>query len=237
MFRDQLSAAVATAPRNDLARLSQTLWQAWGQGLVDDAQASELSAAIEARKAPAAPGGSARRHVGSRPISGASIARRRRIGSTGMMPPQIASRFTISEAAALTVILERVAQDGRCELSIGQIAGRAGTCATVVKNAVREARKLGLIAVETRRVAYDRNRTNVITIVSAELATWIRLRVRKVEQGGGVRFAPTTRQVDSFLPEPTRHAGWTDWNSRGGDRKVWANHQTSVEARGRRISR
>ena len=128
-------------------------------------------------------------------------------------------------------ILERVAQDGRCELSVGQIAGRAGTCATIVKNAVREARKLGLIAVEARRVAYDRNRPNVITVVSAELATWIRLRARKAEQEGGVRFAPTTQQIDSLLPESPRRSARTARESDDGWRRwhQWRRQGRSVE--------
>lgn len=101
------------------------------------------------------------------------------------MPPAIAPRFTISEGAALTVILERVAQDGRCELSVGQVAGRAGTCATVVKNAVPEARRLGY-----RRLRPDgwlmtgTGRTSSRSS-RLEMATWIGLRGRKREPGGG----------------------------------------------------
>ena len=200
MYVEEIRRAVLATPRERLAEIQTALWKSWSAGAVSDDEATELSGLITARRSIAGPVGVVRRHVGSRPISSASIARRRRMASGGMMPPAIASRFTISEAAALTVILERVAQDGRCELSVGQIAGRAGTCATVVKNAVREARKLGLIAVEVRRVTYDRNRTNVITVVSAELATWIRLRSRKREPGGGVTFASTTQHTDSFSP-------------------------------------
>lgn len=228
MFVEEIRRAVMATPKERLPEIQAALWKSWSAGAVSDDDATDLSGLITARRSIPGPAAIQKRHVGSRPISSASIARRRRVASGGMMPPPIASRFTISEAAALTVILERVAQDGRCELSVGQIAGRAGTCATIVKNAVREARKLGLIAVEARRVAYDRNRTNVITVASAELATWIRLRSSKREPGGGGIFAPTTRQVDSFSPESTRHAGRTEWNSRGENRKVQANRHVMV---------
>ena len=229
MYIEEIRRAVLATPRERLADISAALWKSHAAGAVGDDDAQALAELIAARKVIPGPQPAARRHVGSRPISSASIARRRRVASGGMMPPQIACRFTISEAAALTVILERVAQDGRCELSVGQIAGRAGTCATIVKNAVREARKLGLIAVEARRVSYDRNRTNVITIVSAELSTWIRLRSRKCEAGGGVIFAPTTRHVDSFSPKLTGRTAWTKWNSRGANRKIWASRSRPRE--------
>ena len=69
----------------------------------------------------------------------------------------LACHFTMSEVAALTIVAEQVIQHGHCSLAVAAIAGRAGTCVTVVKNAIRYARRLGLLAVEERRVRYDRN--------------------------------------------------------------------------------
>jgi hypothetical protein len=46
---------------------------------------------------------------------------------------------------------------------------------TTVRNAIREARKLGLVTVEERRVTGFRNDTNVVRIVSAEWTAWLRL--------------------------------------------------------------
>ena len=140
---------------------------------------------IEARKVvPTVPTGPARR-VGSRPRSSASLERRRAWTGSGWMPPAIAARFTMGEAAAIGVIVAEIAARGRCELSIGAIAGRAGVCATIVRNALRQARTLGLLHVEERRVARDRNRSNVVTIVSRELELWVRTRARVERQGVG----------------------------------------------------
>ncbi len=118
------------------------------------------------------------------------------------------SRFTMGEAAAIGVIVAEIASRGRCELPIGAIAARAGVCATIVRNALRQARTLGLLHVEERRVARDRNRSNVVTIVSRELELWVRTRARAERQGGGCRSVlPTTNHILSSSARPTA-AAW-----------------------------
>ena len=79
-----------------------------------------------------------------------------------------------------SIVAEQVARRGFCDMTVGEIVGRAGCCATDVRNALRQAVRLGLVHVEARRVAYDRNRPKVVTIVSAEWSTWLRLHL-----GGG----------------------------------------------------
>jgi hypothetical protein len=64
------------------------------------------------------------------------------------------------------------------------IAARAGTCRTVVKNALREARRLGLVTITERRRRGQRSLTNVIHIISREWRDWI--------AKGGVRKSITT---------------------------------------------
>ena len=51
MFAEQLRRAVEAAPRAELARVSGLLWRAYAAGQVTEAEASELSGLIEARKA------------------------------------------------------------------------------------------------------------------------------------------------------------------------------------------
>ncbi len=46
---------------------------------------------------------------------------------------------------------------------------------TLVRNALREARALGLVTIEERRVAAWRNSTNVVRIVSVEWSGWLKL--------------------------------------------------------------
>ena len=67
MFADELRRAVEASPRMSLPKLSAVLWKAYAAGSVSEAQASELSDLIEARKALPTPKRPIRRRVGSRP--------------------------------------------------------------------------------------------------------------------------------------------------------------------------
>ena len=114
----------------------------------------------------------------------------------------MAAGFTQAENAALAVIIREIATTGHCGLPISAIAARAGVCATIVKRAVREARSSGLLHVEERRVAYDRNLPNVITSVSKELALWVRTRVRVEGQAPGGMSVPATTSL--YFSSPVR---------------------------------
>ena len=131
------------------------------------------------------------------------MERRRSWTGSGLLPPAIAARFTMGEAAAIGVIVAEIAKQGRCELYIGAIAARAGVCATIVRNALRQARTLGLLHIEARRVARDRNLPNVVTIISRELELWVRTRARVERQGSGCRSVlPTTNHILSNSTRP-----------------------------------
>lgn len=73
------------------------------------------------------------------------------------MPPQVASRFTLAEAAALAVIAQECAKDRDCLLTLGHIAALAGRCKRAVRNAVREAQALGVPLSDERRLSAFRS--------------------------------------------------------------------------------
>ena len=203
MFAEEIRRAVLAAPRHRLAEISAAVWKGYASGALAEDDAQKLAEEIEARKVVPAAAAPCRR-VGSRPRSSASLERRRAWTGSGWMPPAIASKFTMGEAAAIGVILAEVAARGRCELAIGAIAGRAGVCITVVKRALRQARTLGLLHVEARRVARDRNLPNIVKVISRELQLWIRTRARIERQGGGGISVPrNTNHLDS---SPARSA-------------------------------
>ena len=182
MFVEQLRQAVTAAPRVELPKVSALLWKAYAAGSVTEAQASELSDLIEARKA-VPENKPAQRRVGSRPRSPASMERRRSWASAGRLPPQLASRFTLAEQAVLAVIAVEVAGKGACTLTLEHVAALAGVCRKTVKNALREAHGLGLVRIEERRLTAWRNAPNRVTITSPEWLAWLRLRGR-----GGCKF-------------------------------------------------
>lgn len=198
-----LRRAIAAAPRTGLDALAKDVCAAWDAGRLSDDDASDLWSRVAARRAPPAPApAAAPRRTGSRPRSPASVERRRMWSAGGWMPPAIQARFTGGEAAALAVVLHEIARSGRCALPVGAIAGRAGICATTVRNALREAVRLRLVAVEERRVAYDRSLPNLITIVSRDLALWVRTRARVEARGGWV-------QDSDADPQPSLNLSWS----------------------------
>ena len=204
MFADELKRAIEAADRITLPQVTALLWRAYGDGKVTDAEAESLSGLIEARtdapaarkfflasRAPSAPSdsppskdavASCRRSVGSRPRTDASLERRRRWAASGRLPPGLAARFTLAEQAVLALVAAEVVRRKDCRLAVGHLAAIAGVAETTVRNAIREAVKLGLVRVEERRVTGFRNDTNIVRIVSPEWQAWLRL-ARKSSAG------------------------------------------------------
>lgn len=226
MFADEIRAAVMAAPRVKLPEVAAVLWRAYADGRVSEAEAEELSALIEDRKVvPAASVAAAaiRKAVGSRPRSDESLERRRRWAASGRLPPALAARFTPGEIAVLAVVAAEVCRRGDCRLAVGHLAAVAGVSETLVRNALREARALGLVTLEERRVTAWRNDTNVVRIVSVEWSSWLKLakgrpvavpaprgsassrsgRAASTEgRGGGCRSANPTLTVDDNPVNP-----------------------------------
>ena len=112
---------------------------------------------------------------GSRPRTDASMERRRSWAFSGRLPQRIAARFTLAETAVLAVIAMQVVKHAACTLTIPHIAALAGVSETTVRNAVREAKAMGLVTVEERRKTAWVSYPNTVRIVSPEWATWLRL--------------------------------------------------------------
>jgi hypothetical protein len=178
---EEIRRKVEAAPRAALPAIAQALWAAFGEGGVSEAQAQALDQAIRSRLE--RPIAAARKPVGARPRSGASMERRRRWAASGRLPPTLAMKFSLAEQAALSVVAAEVAEKGACRLPIGHIAAAAGISETTVRNAIREARQLGLVSVEERRLARFRSDTNVVRILAVEWTSWLTL----TRKGGGCK--------------------------------------------------
>ncbi len=199
MFADEIRRAIEAATRLTLPQVTALLWRAYGEGKITETEAEALSGLIEARQTSAggpnspqsqsptgshpdeggatgqARVGSSRRTVGSRPRTDASMERRRRWAASGRLPPALAARFTLAEQAVLALVAAEIVRRKDCRLSVGHLAAIVGVAETTVRNAVREAVKLGLITVEERRLTGFRNDTNIVRIVSPEWQAWLRL--------------------------------------------------------------
>jgi hypothetical protein len=109
----------------------------------------------------------------------------------------------LAEQAVLALVAAETVRRKDCRLSIENMAAVAGVCRSTVKNAIREARQLGLLTVEERQITGFRNDTNVVRVVSREWQAWLRLARQEAhgtrsgaahgsQQGGGVKSATTT---------------------------------------------
>lgn len=207
MLVDEIRRAAETAPRVKLPEVAAVLWRAYGSGHVSEAQAEELSAQIEARKALLAAAAETRAaatrrakstaiaHRGSAPRTPESLERRRRWAASGRMPPTLAAPFTTAEQSVLAVVAAEAARHGACTLAHGHIAAVVGVSISTVKRALRAARDRGLIEVEVRRVTAWRHDTNRVTIVSREWRAWLRL---CRSEGVGVRQDPPRLYSESY---------------------------------------
>lgn len=212
-YADEIRRQAEAAPRVALPAVTAALWRAFGEGRVTESEAEALSTLIEtrreARQTPPALDGPADRQngsrasVGSRPKTNLSLERRRRWAASGRLPPGIAARFTLAEQAVLALVAAETTRRKDCRLAVGHLAAIVGVAETTVRNALREARKLGLLTVEERRITGFRNDTNVVRIVSPEWIAWLRLARADnrlgAGQGGGCK---SPKRTPTQVPNP-----------------------------------
>jgi hypothetical protein len=188
MLAEQFTAAAAaarnTAAVDEIARLT---WRAHAEGQLHDAEAAAISEALQGRRAAFAAkktpqalshtkAALARRRPAPRsPDRQASLERRRRQAASGAMPAALAARFTTGELAALAVIARQCQGSGVCTLPIDAIAALAGVSRTTTQNALRAAKAQGLIFARERRRPGLPSLTNVLRVISAEWAAWLKL--------------------------------------------------------------
>ena len=188
---EQLAAAITSAPSFDvLDNLARLTWRGLAEGHIAEADAAALGIAVEARRTafrdrgprlppPASrrPGGPSTppRRTPRSPDRQRSLERRRRQATSGILPAQLACRFTLGQVAVLAVVGRQTKATGSCALPIDAIAAMAGVSRTLVKGALREAVRLGLVRVDERPRPGRRHDTNVVTITSAEWRTWLKL--------------------------------------------------------------
>ena len=244
-YADAIRRQAEDAPRAALPAVTAALWRAFGEGHVSEVEAEALSVLIERRQASAnehrsdrlerrpnlegtTQSGDAaqncqrgsRTGVGSRPRTDASLERRRRWAASGRLPPAIATRFTPGEQAALSLVAAETARRGDCRLAIEHVASVTGVSRSTVKAAIREAKKLGLLTVEERRITSFRNDTNVVRIVSPEWTAWLRL----------ARKGVTARDPLGRKEEPSRYP----LGAKGGGVKSSTGTPTQVSKPGKK---
>jgi hypothetical protein len=178
MLTIRLAALIGAAPLKSLDEIASSVYRALGVGEIGDEEAHALLEAIHERRArrtrsaPAICPARPRR----RPISldrARSRSRRRQLAASGWIPARIADGFTLGEQAALAVVAQAFLARGVCDLSIGEIAARAGVGETVARGAIRLAQRIGLLAVQERRRRGLPSLTNLVRVVCADWQRWL----------------------------------------------------------------
>jgi len=219
-----VDAIASVRLRADLDAIGKEMWRAYAAGEISEEAAEALSAAIEARRqalgATPARGRStpviARPRRARSPDRETSIRRRRALAAWGIIPPSMAPHFTQGEIAVLTVIGTEILKRGRCELPIDQIAALAGVSRTTAQNALRVAKKLGLITVTERRRHRRPSLTNLVEVISAEWKTWLarrgegsKSRAPRNTESKTPTATITRRPLVGAIPTPLSGAGRT----------------------------
>ena len=211
MFAEEIRRAVQACQRGWLPELSAAVWKrVRGRRHQARARLNRSQRLIEARKAArhGLCGGPARRgRLASAVISLPGAPK----GLDGLRMDAAEHRSTVHDGRGRSDRRHRGRDRRRgvrcmsCR-SAPSPAGQ-GSVATIVRNALRQARILGLLHVEARRVARDRNLPNVVTIISRELELWVRTRSRVERQGGGYRsVVPATNHILSSSARPATTA-------------------------------
>jgi len=224
LFTDQIEAAIAHASPSSLVELSAALWKTHAAGGLPDDEAQRLAELIHARQTVAKTlrervGGTGRplplfapRKPQKAPVRSVAIERRRRLAASGPLPPALAVRFTTSEAAVMRIVGDECREKGRCVLPLDAIAARAGVGRTTAQNALRLARRLGMVEIEERRQTGAKNLPNRIVVVDREWSQWL---ARGPKKGIGFKNLSTTetqgfrgvrKAVSSSPPDRGQHS-------------------------------
>jgi hypothetical protein len=203
---DMFAWDIERAPLEHLDPICSRFWRAYANGELTDDEAQSLAELARDRQRPPPPKPLPPRQARRAPRSPdrqRSLERRRRLSAAGMMPPGLAAQFTVGERAALYVIAQEVKRRGQCDLYIDQIAAFAGVCRTTARNALRIAKRLGLIQIDERRLSRRYNDANRVTIVSREWCAWLAhgqkqsVKNTKPTQQPYFRYEPPNRKSSS----------------------------------------
>ncbi|ACA16352.1 hypothetical protein M446_1870 [Methylobacterium sp. 4-46] len=93
----------------------------------------------------------------------------RRIACSGPLPPTLAARYTPHKLAVLGVMGDAL----RSEMSVAEIAARAGVCIRTAQSALGLAERGGLLTITERPRKGAKSMTNVIDVTSREWQQWL----------------------------------------------------------------
>ena len=213
---------------DQLDAVARLIWERYGVGAVNDDEASYLASCIERRR-PLSRRTSTGKFATIGKMNGRVSrflprpcrrrlsdderrdrrSRKRMLGGSSAMPEPLRSSYTEGERSVLCVVAGEVKRHGICDLSIDEIADRAGVGRTTVQNSLHEARRLAHVKITERPVRGSKSLTNVVEIVSPEWKAWIRRAPSAARLIGSNLFknASTSKIIDSRKKEAWQEKG------------------------------
>jgi hypothetical protein len=225
---------VADGP-DRLDQLARGLWRAYGEGRISDDDATFLGSCIDRRRPRWVALKPAAKLLGrffskfkprQRPRSPdrkASRERRRMLGGSAVLPPNLRPHYTEGQRAVLCIVAGEVKHHGICDLPIDKIAALAGVCRTTVQTTLHEARRLFHLRITERPQWGRKSLTNVVEIISPEWLTWTKRgpTAHRPIGSNSVKMVSTTKSIN------LRKQGATDEKWR------WRGHGPPMEASSR----
>lgn len=162
------------------------IYRAAGDGTISEVEANALTlrangmrpayahAAREARRQQIELSRQFKRGRQGSPDRQASRQRRRTWGGSSALPPELRAAFTEGQRAVMAVVVDLSKARGFCDAPIDRIAAIAGVCRTTARDAMHEARRLGLISITERPMkGLSKNLTNIVKVVARAWVRWI----------------------------------------------------------------
>jgi hypothetical protein len=206
---DALNAAKTP---DDLDQLALTMWRGYGEGVISEEDATFLGTCIDRQRprwGALKPAGKVLGRLASQftprqrprlsdPQRKAARERRRVLGGSAVLPPNLRCHYTLGQMAVLAIVAGECKHHGICDLPIDKIAALAGCCRTTVQTTLHEARRLFQLRITERPQWGRKSLTNVVEIISLEWLSWIRRgpTAHRVTGSNSLKKVNTTKSVD-----------------------------------------
>ncbi len=203
-----LSRLLDASSVQQIEAYAKAAWILNGEGLIADADMDYLAPVIEHRRnMKCSSNCSYRRNAGKswnhpRPViaparRAGALLQRRRLAKDCVMPTSLVQNFTTGKLAVLAVIAYAVIDRGYSDLSLSEIAVRAGVGCTTARYAIREAVRLGLLSVQENRHNETWSRPNTIRIICRRWLRWLAGHLRSKTRD--------TSEAAKVTPNPLRN--------------------------------
>jgi hypothetical protein len=240
LIYDSIAATVGTGALDDLSR---AMWARYADGEISDDEATYLGSLIDRRR----PAAARERLAGKRscvilrfpkrkpqraPERQQAYERRHRLAYSGVMPRHLAAKFTIGEMACLRIVGDECKAKGRCDVTLSEIAARAGVCRKTAKRAMDKAGRWGerLIEVKERPREGRKHLPNVVRIVSKDWIAWLARRSAAKPEADEQQLANGSATISQAAPAiggqigaPTDNILNDDYTGRARERPTCSN--------------